>query len=43
MIDYLPEQGDGRPVHGVLTTLIEWHEQDPPDDFERRCNDQVEE
>lgn len=26
------------PVFGVLSTLIEWNQQDPPDDFERRRN-----
>lgn len=28
-------QGDKRPLHGVLPTLLRWHEEDPPDDFER--------
>lgn len=36
-------QGDKRPLHGVRAALLRWHEQDPPDDFERRRNDRVEE
>lgn len=29
------------PEHGRLSTLLEWHEQDPPDDFEINRNDVV--
>lgn len=43
LIDYAPEQGDGRPLHGVLPTLLLWNVLDPPDDFERRRNDRAEE
>ncbi|XAL98607.1 endonuclease [Phycisphaeraceae bacterium D3-23] len=34
-------QDDRRPLHGVLATLLDWHDADPPDDFERRRNDRV--
>lgn len=43
LIAYAPEQGDKRPLHGILPTLLRWHADDPPDDFERRRNDRVEE
>ena len=29
------------PLHGKLSTLMDWHEQDPPDDFERNRNEVV--
>ncbi len=29
------------PEHGKLSTLLQWHVQDPPDDFERHRNDVV--
>ena len=32
MIDDIPESGE--PYHGVRTTLLSWHKQDPVDDFE---------
>ena len=35
-------QGDKAPVHGVLSTLLRWHNQDPPDDWERERNNRVE-
>lgn len=37
------DQGDKDPLHGVASTLLRWHEQDPPDDAERLRNDRVEE
>ena len=30
-----------QPLHGKMSTLLAWHEQDPPDDFERNRNDVV--
>ncbi len=29
------------PLHGKLSTLIEWHEEDPPDEFEQNRNEVV--
>lgn len=37
IVDYLTSYPD--PEIGVLSTLIDWHENDPPDDFESRRND----
>lgn len=36
-------QQDKAPLHGVASTLMRWHEQDPTDDAERLRNDRVEE
>ncbi len=30
-----------KPEHGKLSTLLEWHEQDPPDDFEINRNEVI--
>jgi len=35
-------QQDKAPLHGVASTLLRWHELDPPDDAERLRNDHVE-
>lgn len=35
-------QQDKAPLHGVVSTLLRWHQLDPPDDYERRRNDRVE-
>jgi endonuclease I len=35
-------QGDKSPAHGVRSTLLRWHQQDPPDDLERRRNNRIE-
>jgi endonuclease I len=42
LTEHAASQGDKAPAHGVLSTLLRWHAQDPPDDWERRRNDRVE-
>lgn len=38
LVDYTPTEG---PLFGKLSTLLEWHIQDPVDDFERNRNEVV--
>lgn len=38
--DSTPTSG---PFYGKLSTLLEWHYQDPPDDWERRRNNRIQE
>lgn len=35
-------QGNKSPAHGVLTTLLNWHQQDPPDAYEQERNNRIE-
>lgn len=39
LVDYLPPTSTSDPIHAKLTTLLEWHLNDPVDDWERNRND----
>ncbi len=41
MVDYIPSSPSGEPYHGLKSTLLEWHLQDPVDDWETQRNDKV--
>lgn len=32
---------DKQPIHGIKTTILKWHKEDPVDDFERRRNNVI--
>lgn len=40
LLDITPTSG---PYYGKLSTLLQWHSQDPPDSWERRRNDRIQE
>jgi len=39
VVDYAPSSPNGEPVHGVFSTLMEWHVEDPVDEWEENRND----
>lgn len=41
LVDNTNSSPSGEPLHGKLSALLEWHVQDPPDDFERNRNEVV--
>lgn len=42
VIDSIPfDQNTNAPVHAKLTTLVQWHTEDPVDDWERNRNDVI--
>ena len=41
MVGYIPSSPNGEPYHGLKSTLLEWHLQDPVDDWEIQRNDKV--
>lgn len=45
LVNYIPSQGTGTnnndPFYAKLTTLLQWHEDDPPDAWEYRRNERT--
>jgi len=42
VIDYLPDDNyTNEPIHAKLEALLQWHQEDPVDDFERNRNEVV--
>jgi len=42
VIDYIPEdQNTNDPIHAKLSALLQWHQQDPVDDYERTRNNVI--
>jgi len=40
VVDFIPSNNSA-PQHGVLSTLLQWHQQDPVSDWERRRNNRI--
>lgn len=41
LVDFRPEKGIKKPEHGKESTLLQWHKDDPVDDYERYRNHMI--
>ena len=41
LVDYVNSSPNKEPLHGKLSTLLQWHEDDPVDDFESNRNEVI--
>ncbi|MDD3533015.1 MAG: endonuclease [Candidatus Cloacimonetes bacterium] len=41
VVDYVNSSPSGQPYYGKLSTLLRWHEEDPPDAWEDRRNQRI--
>ena len=41
LVDYTPSTSNNAPIFGKQSTLYQWHQNDPVDDWERRRNDRI--